>query len=164
MTTTIEKFIQKAKDYVIENPRDIRLEEFKQNVIKGNHHNSTLIRILEDYAILRYNKKIVSNKTPRNKMINKIQEFLLDEIIRDEQIMTLYFNNPYISTDIKVDFIINYEVEVPLYNNEVLKFYNFKIQDNARQNLYKVIRCTYQEEEAEEIIKKYEDVNGGITL
>ena len=164
MTTTIEKFIQKAKDYVIENPRDIRLEEFKQNVIKGNHHNSTLIRILEDYAILRYNKKIVSNKTPRNKMINKIQEFLLDEIIRDEQIMTLYFNNPYISTDIKVDFIINYEVEVPLYNNEVLKFYNFKIQDNARQNLYKVIRCTHSQKEAEEIIKKYEDVNGVITL
>ena len=164
MTTTIEKCIQKAKDYVIENPRDIRLEEFKQTVIKGNHHNSTLIRILEDYAILRYNKKTISNKTPRNKMINKIQEFLLDEIIRDEQIMTSYFNNPYISTDIKVDFIINYEVEVPLYNNEVLKFYNFKIQDNARQNLYKVIRCTYQEEEAEEIIKKYEDVNGVITL
>ena len=64
-------------------------------------------------------------------MINKIQEFLLDEIVTDEQIMTSYFNNPYISTDIKVDFIINYEVEVPQYNNEVFQFYFLKKYEDA---------------------------------
>ena len=69
-------------------------------------------------------------------MVDKIQELLFDEIIKDENIMTSYFNNPAISTEIKVDFIINNVVEVPRYNDEVFQFYIFKIQEDAPPFLY----------------------------
>ena len=92
--------LQEAKDYVTENPNDITLQAFKKNVI-------TPIDKYTLYNILKYYNIKVSQKNTKLTLIKKLTEFLLDEIKRDQQVMTSFYNNSTISIHFKVDFVIN---------------------------------------------------------